>query len=177
MAKNDRSGAKAGAGAISPHGDYLRDLKRLDKIAPTDDAMTPAIARLEPSQVFEIERMAAQGLNLDTIATRLGYVLDTWYAIVSVNPEVEQAYRAGAARGADWVSSAALANARAGDTSMQKYYLDRFGGPQFRPAQHGPAVIVTTGPLVQIDQDAMARRFERQRLLLDGVIDVDATEA
>jgi hypothetical protein len=65
--------------------DYLRDLKQIAK-APADDAMTPHIARLEPFQVFEIERMASQGLNLETIAARLGIDLDTWNKMIAVNP-------------------------------------------------------------------------------------------
>lgn len=162
--------------AVSPHKDYLADLKRLAK-SPADDSMTPHLARLEPFQIFEIERMASQGLNLETIATRLGYEFDVWLALIGANPEIDRAYRTGAARGADLVSSAGLANARAGDASMIKYYLDRFGGPQFRPAQSGPTVVIHTGPTANIDQDRMTLRFERQRALMDGTIDLDAPDA
>jgi hypothetical protein len=150
--------------------DYLRDLKQIAK-APADDAMTPHIARLEPFQVFEIERMASQGLNLETIAARLGIDLDTWNKMIQVNPEIASAYKTGAALGQDIVSKAGLQGARNGDASLIKYYLDRFGGPQFRPQQQGPAVVIQTGPMVQIDQEAMARRFERQRALIDGTCD------
>lgn len=162
--------------AVSPHKDYLKDLKILAK-SPVDDSMTPALCRLEPYQIFEIERMASQGLNLETIAARLGYEFDVWLALIKANPEIDRAFRAGAARGVDWVSSAGLANARAGDASMIKYYLDRFGGPQFRPAQQGPAVVIHNGPVANIDQDRMTLRFERQRALIDGTIDLDAPDA
>lgn len=159
--------------------DYLRDLRQLAK-SPADDSMTPHIARLEPVQVFEIERMASQGLNLETIAARLGISLDVWNKMIQVNPEIAEAYRAGSARGQDVISQAAFKGARAGDASLIKYYLDRFGGPQFRPQQNGPSVVINTGPMAVIDQEAMAARFARQRALVDGTaveLDLDGPDA
>lgn len=152
------------AGAMREH---QQDMRRLNKKSPADDSMTPHIARLEPFQILEIERMSAQGLNLDTIGIRLGIAGDVWNALIGVNPEVADAFRAGAARGQDWVSKQALAGARAGDASLIKYYLDRFGGPQFKPDQ-APNVVIHTGPMAVIDQGLMARRFERQGALIDG---------
>ncbi len=147
--------------------EHAKDLRLLDKKAPADDSMTPHLARLAPSQILDIERMSAQGLNLDTIGVRLGFPADVWNTLIGMNPEIATAFRTGAARGQDWVSEAALRAARNGDASMMKYYLDRFGGPQFRP-NDAPSVVINAGPLAVIDQDAMARRFERQRALIDG---------
>jgi hypothetical protein len=161
-AKSERAATHVGVAKR----DYLRDLKTLAK-SPADDSMTPHIARLEPYQVFEIERMASQGLNLDTIAARLGIPLDVWSKMIAMSPEIADAYRAGSARGQDVISRAAYKGAEAGDASLIKYYLDRFGGPQFRPAQQ-PAVVINSGPMIQLDEAAMDRRFARQRALIDG---------
>lgn len=153
--------------AMAPNVDLKRDLKRLAKVSPSDDDRTPACARLAPFQILEIERMASQGLNLETIAARLMIPLDVWNVMMRLSPEIADAYKAGASRGADWVSEAALAGARGGEASLIKYYLDRFGGPQFKPKQDAP-IIIQTGPMIEIDADGMAQRFQRQRALIDG---------
>jgi hypothetical protein len=159
---------KTEAGAIAEAGrEWRADQKRLAK-APADDSMVPHIARLEPFQVLEIERMAAQGMSLDQIGSRLRYPADVWTKLIQINPEVADAYRMGATRGVDTVTKAALKGAGAGDASLIRFYLERLGGPQFRKAPDGPSVVVNTGPVVHIDQDAIAARFERQRKLVDG---------
>jgi hypothetical protein len=150
--------------------EWRADQKRLAK-APANDSMTPHIARLEPFQIMEIERMAAQGMNLDQIGTRLRFPLDVWSYMIEINPEIADAYRSGAVRGIDLVSQAAFRVAQAGDPGMSRFWLERLGGPQFNRKPDGPAVIVQTGPIVHIDQDAMDRRFERQRALIDGTAD------
>jgi hypothetical protein len=162
------SGVKTDAGAIAEAGRAWReDQKRLAK-APKDDSMTPHMARLEPFQVLEIERMASQGMSLSQIGARLRYSPDLWDMMIKVNPEIANAYRAGAVRGVDIVTQAAFQGAQSGDSGLIKFYLERLGGSQFRKAPDGPAVVVNTGPVVQIDQEDIARRFERQRKLVDG---------
>lgn len=164
------SGTKAKAPGVEFAGamrDHQRDLRKLDKNAPAEGAHVPGIARLMPVQIFEIERMSRQGLNLDTIGIRLGFPNDVWNELIRVNPEVADAFRAGAALGQDLISDAAFRGARAGDASLIKYYLDRFGGPQFRPTQQ-PSVVIQTGARAVIDVDAMSARFDRQRALIDG---------
>jgi hypothetical protein len=91
--------------------------------------------------------------------------------MIEINPEIADAYRSGAVRGIDLVSQAAFRVAQAGDPGMSRFWLERLGGPQFNRKPDGPAVIVQTGPIVQIDQEAMDRRFDRQRALIDGTAD------
>src|ERR1700688_638905 len=74
IAKDIKSVAGALAGATR---EWREDEKRLAK-APADDSMTPHIARLEPFQIMEIERMAAQGMSLDQIGARLRFKPDVW---------------------------------------------------------------------------------------------------
>lgn len=143
-----------------------RDLKRLEK-APADDSMTPHIARLEPYQTLEIERMARQGMGLETIGARLRIPLDVWSMMIQVNPEIRDAYLQGAAAGVDLISEAGFQGARGGDASLIKFYLERFGGPQFKK-QDSPQVVIQTGPVAVIDQKDIAARLERQRRLIDG---------
>jgi hypothetical protein len=163
MAKDIKS--EAGALAVAKR-EWMADQKRLAK-APADDSMTPHAARLSPYQVMEIERMASQGMSLDQIGVRLRFAPDVWEFIIEINPEVANAYRSGATRGIDLITAAAFKAAQS-DPSMMRFYLERLAGPQFSKKQEGPAVIVQTGPVVHIDQDAMAARFERQRKLVDG---------
>jgi hypothetical protein len=158
------SDAKTKLRAPTPHQDYLRDLKTLRK-APADDVRPPALAELSVWQTCEVERMARQGLNLETIATLLGFDWEVWLAMIKLNPAINQAFRYGAARGADRVSGALLRNAVGGDPASVKYYLDRFGGPQFKPASQAPAVVVHTGPTLNINEADLAARIERQRSL------------
>ena len=172
MAKDIKS--EAGALAVAAR-EWRADEKRLAK-APADDSMTPHIARLEPFQIMEIERMAAQGMSLDQIGARLRFKPDVWEMLIEINPEVANAFRSGRVRGIDLVSQAAFRTAQAGDPGMGRFYLERLGGPQFSKKADGPAVIVQTGPVVHIDQDAMAARFERQRKLVDGTAE-ELTEA
>lgn len=152
--------------SVASSVDYRRDMKRLGK-APSDDSATPACAYLLPTQILDIERMAGQGMNLDTIGARLNIAPDVWDALLRLSPEIADAYRAGAARLVDIASAAAVKGVQAGEPSLIKYILDRFGGPQFRPKQE-PAIIVQAGPVIEIDGEAMAQRFARQRALIDG---------
>lgn len=166
------------ARAPTPGADYRRDLKLLnDKSAPAGRE-PPALAELTVWQTLEVERMAMIGLNLETIAMRLGFDFDVWLAMIKANPAIDKAYRSGAAIGQDRAATGLFKNVQGGDIAAQKYYLDRFGGPQFRPAQQGPAVVVQTGPLIQLDTEGMRLRFERQRQLADGTspdLVIDAT--
>ena len=78
-------------------------------------------------------------------------------------------------RGIDLITAAAFRAAQ-NDPGMMRFYLERLAGPQFSKKQEGAAVIVQTGPIVQIDQDAMERRFARQRALVDGTAEELAIE-
>jgi hypothetical protein len=149
--------------------EWRADQKRLAK-APADDSMTPHIARLAPFQIMEIERMAAQGMNLDQIGARLRFPLDVWSYMIEINPEVADAFRTGQTRGIDLISQAAFKAAQT-DPATSRWYLERLAGPQFSKRPDGPAVIVQTGPVVHIDQDAMDKRWDRQRSLIDGTAD------
>jgi hypothetical protein len=159
---------KSEAGALAEaKREWRADQKRLAK-APADDSMTPHIARLEPFHIMEIERMAAQGMSLEQIGLRLRFNPETWDYMIEINPEIANGFRTGQTRGIDLITGAALRGATNGEASLIRFYLERLGGPQFSKKADGPAVIVQTGPIVQIDQDAMAARFERQRKLVDG---------
>ena len=158
--------SEAGALAVAKR-EWREDQKRLAK-APADDSQTPHIARLVPYQIMEIERMAAQGMSLDQIGARLRFAPDVWETITQINPEVANAFRSGTTRGVDLITAAGLRGAQNGEASLIRFYLERLGGPQFSRKADGPAVVVNTGPVVHIDQDAMERRFERQRQLVDG---------
>jgi hypothetical protein len=146
---------------------WRSDEKQLAK-APADDSMTPHIARLEPFQLLEVERMAGQGMDMEQIGARLRYPPDVWAMLIQVNPEIAQAVRAGKAFGMDKVTQAGLKGAIAGDASLIKWYAGLHGGPQFQRKPDGPAVVISPGSLVQIDYDRLAARFERQRQLIDG---------
>ena len=166
---------KSEAGALAEaKREWRADQKRLAK-APADDSMTPHAARLEPYQIMEIERMASQGMSLDQIGARLRIKPDVWDYLIEINPEIANAYRNGAVRGIDLITAAAFRAAQ-NDPGMMRFYLERLAGPQFSKKQEDPAVIVQTGPIVQIDQDAMERRFARQRALVDGTAEELAIE-
>lgn len=143
-----------------------RELRRMDGFTPPG-AEAPAVAHLTGIQLYEVERMAAQGMLLDQIAARLAIPADVFEAISQANPAVREAYAAGIARGQDVATRALFKNVREGDPGSIRYYLERLGGPQFRK-QEGPAVVINNGPMVQIDQADMTRRFDRQAALLDG---------
>jgi len=159
------SKSEAAALAVA-NREWRADQRRLAK-APADDSMTPHIARLEPFQIMEIERMASQGMNLDQIGTRLRFPIDVWSYMIEINPEIADAFRTGQTRGIDLISQSAFRAAQT-DPPTARWYLERLGGPQFSKKPDGPAVIVQTGPIVQIDQDAMDVRWDRQRKLVDG---------
>jgi hypothetical protein len=144
-----------------------RDLKLLASVgAPPGTPVSP-LARLSVAQLYEVERMAAQGMNLAQIGVRLRVPEDVWHQYIAMNPDLKEAYEAGAVRGVDVASASVLRAAEAGDIQAARYYLDRLGGPQFAPKNTGPSVVVQTNS-VNIDPVSATRAIEHQRMLLDG---------
>ena len=132
-------------------------------------------ARLSLPQLFEIERMSAQGMRLDEIAQRLAIPLDVFEVCMQGSTQIRDAYLAGQARGKDIMSGTIFKAGQSGDVGAAKFWLERVGGEQWKPKPAGPAVVVHTGPMVQLDMVDIDRRLARQSALLDGrTIDVDA---
>lgn len=144
-----------------------KDLRVLNRVAPAPGTPTSPAAKLTVAQLYEVERMAAQGMSLAQIGVRLRIPDAVWQQYLENNPDVAEAYRAGAVRGIDVASQAIFKGAENGDIAAARYYLDRLGGPQFAPRPTGPAVVVQTGS-VRIDPQSVSDAMERQRKLLDG---------
>lgn len=153
--------------------DAKRDLQTLKSAAETGTECAPA-NKLTFDQLWEIERMAAQGMNLLQIGTRLHIPIPIWEGMCQANAQVAEAYQAGLARGVDLASGAIFHGFKNGDIGAAKYYLDRLGGPQFVPPKsQQPAVIVQTGSVVQIDTAAHDAALDRQRELIAESLDLE----
>lgn len=158
--------AKAGASLKS-------DMRALEKNSPPPNSPVSFAAKLSTIQLYEIERMAMQGMNLAQIAVRLHIPSETWKLIIQANPAVREAYEAGAVRGVDEVSRALVAAATTGDVGAQRYYLDRLGGPQWKPPAATPTVVIHSGAATVVDVAEVENQFERQKALLDGAFDAE----
>lgn len=66
-----------------------RELRRMDGFTPPG-AEAPAVAHLTGIQLYEVERMAAQGMLLDQIAARLAIPADVFEAISQANSGPER---------------------------------------------------------------------------------------
>ena len=170
------AGAAKERGAAAREREALnQDVERVARAAEVGRSREQPSARLSLPQLFEIERMAAQGMRLDRIAQRLAIPLDVFEVCMQGSTQIRDAYIAGQARGEDIASGTIFTQMKAGDVGASKYWLDRVGGEQWKPKPAGPAVVVHTGPMVQLDMVDIDRRLARQSALLDGrTIDVDA---
>lgn len=156
---------KAAAPALT--GTVRKDLRSLDKAGAKPGTPVSPLARLSVSQLYEVERMAAQGMNLAQIGVRLRVSEDVWQQYIAYNPDLVEAFQAGAVRGVDVASKSMFGAVEKGDVGAARYYLDRLGGPQFAPKPQGPAVVVNNGT-VNINPDSVSDAMDRQRKLLDG---------
>lgn len=155
-----------------------QDQRTLDIVAAGQKPVgeLPPALKLSIAQLMETERMAAQGMNLAQIGKRLRIDAPIWEIIAERNPELHKAYDEGVARGADQVSQALLREATAGNPPMVRYYLERLGGPQFKPPAAQPAVVVAA-PGISVDAaGSIAKALERQRQLLSEPIDAEYVE-
>jgi hypothetical protein len=145
-------------------------------VATTPPREEQPSARLTMPQLFEIERMSAQGMRLEKIAQRLAIPLDVFEQCMHGSNQILDAYIAGRSRGEDIASGTILNESRNGDVAASKYWLERVGDEQWKPkAPAAPSVVVNTGPVYQPDMAEVDRRFARQSALLDGrTIDVEA---
>lgn len=149
-------------------GTARKDLKLLERVAPPPGTLPMPAASLNVSQLYEVERMAAQGMNLAQIGIRLRIPADVWAQYIAQNAQLDEAYQAGLARGVDIASGTILRGAEAGDIGAARYYLDRLGGPQFKPPQQqqGPSVVVQTGAVL-VQPGSVSAAMEKQRAVLD----------
>jgi hypothetical protein len=117
--------------------------------------------------------MARRGLGLPTIATLIGRALDLtpaqFAALLREDDRIFEAVEYGRAAGTEIIAGSIVAAAKGGDVSASKFYLERVGhGGSWARANTPAAVVTVYAAPAQIDQDAMAARFQRQRQLLDG---------
>lgn len=145
-----------------------QDVIRVARAAEVGRSREQPSARLSMPQLFEIERMSAQGMRLDEIAVRLAIPLDVFETCMQGSTQIRDAYLAGQARGKDIMSGTIFKAGTAGDVGAAKFWLERVGGEQWKPKATGPAVVVNTGPMIQLDMDDIDRRLARQSALLDG---------
>jgi hypothetical protein len=144
------------------------DLKTLQNLAPVQGSPVAPSAWLSTNQLYEIERMAAQGMSLAQIGVRMRFTDAVWADYIRHNSDVHTAYQAGAVRGVDEMSGRLYANGLAGDTGAIRYYLDRLGGTQFAPPKPAaPTIVVQNGTSVTIDQGSVPAAFDRQQALLE----------
>lgn len=153
-----------------------QDLRELEKESPDANHPIPFSAHLSITQLFQIERMASQGMNLQQISIRLRIPNDTFTQIIRNNPKVREAYESGAARGVDDITGALSTAAKHGDVGAMRYYLDRLGGPQFKPPAHNPAVVILPTTSATVDLGAVEDAFAMQRKLLDDWDDAHTIE-
>lgn len=155
-----------------------QDQRNLDIVAAAQKpaGQLPPALQLSVAQLMEVERMAAQGMNLAQIAKRLRIEPTIFEIIAERNSELHKAYDEGVARGQDQVTGALLREATAGNVPAARLYLERIGGPQWRPPAAQPAVVVTA-PGISVDAaGSIAQALERQRELLSEPIDAEYVE-
>jgi hypothetical protein len=139
----------------------------------TDTTTTPPTTRaLTNYEIMQVQCWASFGISNEIIAVLLGMEpADFWYAAEN-DPRINHAIKMGQARGVETMAGVLFRSGANGEMTAVRFWLERLGGPQFRPARvAGPQVVIHNGPVVHIDQDAMAARFERQRKLVDGTAD------
>ena len=144
-----------------------QDVRFLERHAPLRGTPIPPAATLTMPQLFEVERMANEGLNLAQIGKRLHFRDDVWDLVVKHNVSVKEAFTDGFTRFQEQALKAMTDAIKAGDTSLLRLAADRgMLGPQWEP-KNKPLVVATSGPAVQIDVvSSVESAFERQRQLL-----------
>lgn len=155
-----------------------QDLRYLEAHSPPAEQPVAPSAWLSVAQLWEVERMASQGMSLAQIGVRLRFSDDVWADYIAHNPQVQEAYTSGAVRGVDEISATLYSTAKGGEVSAMRYYLDRLGGPQFAPPKpSAPTVIVQNGTAVTIDQRSVPDAFDKQQALLESeAVDLEADE-
>jgi hypothetical protein len=124
--------------------------------------------------LLEIERLSRQGLNADTIAGALKLTPAAFHAACNADPRAYDSMIYGRTRGIDAVSKTLYGAASSGkDSSASRFYLERVAGANFAPPRVSSPTIIISPSNYQPDRADMCRRFARQSLLLDGVIDVE----
>jgi hypothetical protein len=144
-----------------------RDLRFLNKRAPAKGTPIPPAASLTMPQLYEIERMANEGLNLAQIGRRLHFKEDVWEQVILHNPSVKEAYIEGMTRLQEQGCKALTDGVKRGEVALLRLAADRgMLGPQWEP-KNKPLVVETRGPMVAVDVVASVETaFERQRQLL-----------
>lgn len=126
------------------------------------------------TDLLQIETWARHGLDLDTIATLLHLTRAEFQAAAKHDVRTYECYIHGRASGGEEIAKVLYTSAKSGrDTAAAKLYLERIIGANWaKPHTTSPTITLIT-PYVpaNIDQDAMAARFARQRRLIDGTAD------
>lgn len=154
---------KSGAG-FKPSATQKQDLRTLARVAPEYGAKSSPLAHVAAEQLWHVERMAAHRMNLAQIGMRLRFDPEVWRGLIESNPAIREAYEAGVARAQDEITTALYENAKNGDVSAQRFWLERHGGPQWSK-EKVPAVVIQPGANVSIDLGAVETAFSGQRVI------------
>jgi hypothetical protein len=125
-------------------------------------------------EILKIEELAMRGLGHDNIAVLLGLSPEGFHRIAGKDPRVSEAMLIGRNKGIAAVSKTLLESAISGrDTGAARFYLERVAGGTWAPPRASPPMVVIESKPYDPNEWAtrvehMERRFERQRLLLEG---------
>lgn len=143
--------------------ELARDVKFVESLPA--GAAAP-VAYLSPLHMFEVERMARQGMPLSRIADRLDIDRAVFAELMRANPAIGRAFTRGAAEGIDRVTGTLYEDAATpGNTAASTAYLKLF--PDFRPQQAPAVVVQSDGPLT-ISTANVENLAARQAALLEG---------
>ena len=147
---------------------------------PKPTAPGKSASHFQVSDLLKAEGLARCGLSTDHIAVLLDYDRETFLQMSKRDHRIFEALERGRTLGIAEVARALHQSARSGtDTGAAKFFLERIASGQFAPPRQAPpTIIVHAAPNSREDDakqiDHMAKRFERQRALIDGkVIDLD----
>jgi hypothetical protein len=128
---------------------------------PKPTAPGKSASHFQVSDLLKAEGFARCGLSTDHIAVLLDYDRETFLQMSKRDHRIFEALERGRALGTD--------------TGAAKFFLERIASGQFAaPRQAPPTIIVHAAPNSREDDakqiDHMAKRFERQRALIDGKV-------
>lgn len=110
-----------------------RERRELEKNAPPPGTEYSYSVELTMFQLFDIEQMAYQGLDLEQTRRRLMIPPQVWEAMLKGNPRLAEAVFAGRDRMTFEMSRTMASAGAGGDIVAARFMLERFGGKQYLP--------------------------------------------
>lgn len=171
--EQDKLVARAKAAATQ-----MQDRRLLQRVAPAPGSPVAPAASLSIEQRYEIERCAGIRMNLSQIGVWLRIPEPVWMDMIVNNPQVAEAYTAGAVRMQHDIMASNAKAAMEGDVAAQKYWLDRHGGEQWAPPNvRVEQVSAHTLPQTEVIIGRVNSSIDKQRALMQPAPDADYTES